>query len=471
MELIGRTKEQEVLRRYTQSSEAEFVAVYGRRRVGKTFLVKKFFNNSFTFFATGVANSDTKTQLAAFHEALVTYGSNSTNAPQTWLEAFARLRELIERSVGTGRKVLFLDELPWFDTHKSGFITALEYFWNSYASTNDRLLLIVCGSATSWMINKLIRNHGGLHNRVTGRILLEQFTLGECQEYFAAQGIVMSKYQIIEAYMILGGIPYYLKYFDKRFSLAQNIDALCFAKDAPLKDEYEILFASLFKNPQRYIQIIEALSSKTKGLSREELLGLIDTPDGGTLTKTLDELEQSGFIRKYLPFGATKKGALFQLVDFYSLFYLTFIKDNKNPQFWSRFQITPKHNAWSGYAFEQVCAWHIDAIKRALGIQGVLTTVSSWRSKAQANNKPGTQIDLIIDRDDGLINLCEVKYLTDDFVVDKAYEQVLRTRRSLFISETKTRKAIHLTMITTYGIKHNEYSNIIQSEITAEDLF
>ncbi len=470
MKIAGRHNEQSALNEYFASDKPEFLAVYGRRRVGKTFLIREFFNNNFAFYLTGLANSNTEMQLKNFHAIIQKQGKTPYTLTNNWFDAFDQLIHLLEHSKKKGKKVVFLDELPWMDTHKSGFIAALEHFWNGWASARPDILLIVCGSATSWMINKLIKNRGGLHNRITRKIHVKPFTLKECEEFFSGNNIVLSRYQIIESYMILGGIPYYLSLIQKKLSLAQNIDALCFAKDAILKVEFSNLYASLFKHSENHIKIITALGSKNKGLSRDEIIKATKLSDGGGLSKTLEELEQCGFIQSYHAFGKAQKNVLYQLIDAYSLFYLNFVRHNKynDEHFWTNTIDSAKHRAWTGYAFEQVCLWHIAQIKTVLGISGVLTQTSSWRSQKSG---AGAQIDLLIDRNDKVINLCEIKYTNGEFTIDKKMGENIRNKKNVFCQETQTRKAVHLTMITTYGVKFNSYSGMIQSEIKADDLF
>jgi len=472
MKIVGRHTERAALAEYAASDQPEFIAVYGRRRVGKTFLIREYFKNDFTFHVIGLANAGMQVQLQNFNAALKKYGPTPYPLANTWFDAFEQLTHLLEHSSSKGKKVIFLDELPWMDTHRSGFITALEHFWNGWASARPDILLIVCGSATSWMINKLIRNHGGLHNRVTRRMYIEPFTLGECEEFYKNSGIVMSRYQMVENYMILGGIPYYLSLMDKGLSLAKNIDSLCFSKNAVLQDEFSSLYASLFKHSENHVKVVEALSRKTKGMTREEIIVATKLSDGGGLSKTLEELEQCGFIRRYNSFGKKHQDHLYQLVDFYTLFHINFIKDKTydDEHFWSNSIYNAKHRAWSGYSFEQVCMSHIKQIKHKLGISGILTRVASWRSRATESGK-GAQVDLLIDRSDNVINLCEIKYANTEFVIDKKYEENLRNKREAFITEEKTRKTVHLTMITTYGVKRNEYSGIVQSGVKMDDLF
>jgi AAA+ ATPase superfamily predicted ATPase len=470
MKLIGRKNEIDALERYESSGEPEFIVVYGRRRVGKTFLVKEYFDDHFFFYFTGIANATMPEHLERFSKALEDYGQKQQGVISSWMEAFDRLTELIVNAPTQERKVVFLDEMPWMDTPKASFLQSLEYFWNSFASRRKDLLFIVCGSATSWMTKKLFKNRGGLHNRITGKIHVSPFTLAECEEYMQAKGISLGRYDIVEFYMIFGGVPYYLSYLDGRYSLAQNVDRMLFYKDAPLEDEFESLYASLFKDSDRYIQIVTALSKKTKGLTREELLDAVSLKDGGSFSLALEDLELSGFIRKYYAFPTKTSGALYQLIDNFTLFHQGFMDRSKNTDehFWTNLRDVGKLNAWRGYAFEQVCLHHVDKIKAKLGISGVLTNTSSWKSK---HSSPGAQIDLILDRNDNLINLCEMKYSQFEYEITKTEEANLRNKLAVFTSETKTRKSIHITLVSTYGVKRNKHSGIINSEVIMDDLF
>ena len=468
--MIGRKAEKEDFIRFMESEKSEFVVVFGRRRVGKTFLIREYFSNKFTFYHTGMANTEMEIQLQSFNTSLQKYGEIPYPKVSTWFESFEQLIHLLSNKKQKGKKVVFIDEMPWLDTPRSGFVQALEYFWNSWASAQKDILLIVCGSASSWIMNKLIKNHGGLHNRVTQQIYLRPFNLGECEEYFQKNNIVLSRHQIVESYMIFGGIPYYLSLMQKQFSLTQNVDNMCFAEKGVLRNEFENLYASLFRNYENHVKIVKVLSKKAKGMTREEIIENTQLPNGGGLTKTLEELELCGFIRKYRAFGKKERKSLFQLTDFFTLFYFNFMSDNKynDEHYWTNFIENAGHRAWSGYAFEQVCLAHLPQVKRKLGIAGVLTNTASWRSNEEGN---GAQIDLLIERNDKVINLCEMKYVHEPFVIDKKQDENLRNKRGSFRYETKTRKAIHLTMITTYGVKHNEYWGNIQSEVTMDDLF
>lgn len=472
MELIGRERERKRLNAYLNSENSEFIMLYGRRRVGKTFLIREHFSGQFSFYLTGLANSTTKKQLANFHSVYCDLQSPipKTKAPKNWFEAFQRLISALEKS-RKKRKVIFIDELPWLDTAKSDFVSALEHFWNHWASGRNDILLIVCGSSNSWMINKLINNKGGLHNRISGRIKLEPFSLYETELFLKSQRIVWNRMQIAECYMIMGGIPYYLSLLNAGFSLAQNVDLLFFKKDALLKNEYENLYPALFKNVANYIAVIEALSTKTKGLERNELIKIAKITNGGATTKVLDELESNGFLRKYQPFGKLSRQSLYQLTDFYSGFYFRFVKNNKSTDenFWINNLDSPAHRAWSGFAFEQLCLHHIHQIKHALGISGVHTSEASWRSR---DTKNPLQIDLLIDRKDQVVNLCEMKFSIHEFSIDKKYSDEIRNKIGKFKDETKTRKAVYFTMVTTYGCAHNEYfKELVRNELTIEHLF
>jgi len=469
--ITGRKKELEILERVKASEKSEFVAIYGRRRVGKTFLIREAFQQDFAFYLTGVAHTSLSQNLYNFHRALQKYyPEGATSVPENWFIAFGQLEEALSKSKKE-KKIIFLDELPWLDTAQSGFIQALDYFWNSYASARKDIILIVCGSAASWMINTLIHNKGGLHNRITYRIRLEPFTLNECEEFFQNRRGVFSRYQLIQLYMVMGGVPFYLDYIDVGMSASQNINKLCFQRDGMLVDEFMDLYTSLFNKAEKHLTIIEALSKKTRGLTRIEIINTTQLPNGGSTTRILKELEESGFIRKYLSFGKKEKNSLYQLSDFYSLFYIKFIRGNRtlNENYWINGLDTPQQRAWSGYAFEQVCMAHLSQIKQALGISGVQTNSSSWINTGEGKKK---QIDLVIDRKDDVINICEMKFSINSFIIDKKYHEELLDKIETFKTATQTTKSIFLTMITTFGITRNTYSNsIVQNNLTMDDLF
>jgi len=470
-DLIGRKKELSVLNTLRTSDKSEFVAVYGRRRVGKTFLIRKAFNLQFTFHVTALGNASLSQQLTNFHFAQQKIDPNSEiSVPPDWLTAFLRLASYLEKT-GDSRKILFFDELPWFDTSGSGFIQALEHFWNSWASARNDIILIVCGSAASWMINKLINNKGGLHNRVTKRMKIVPFTLGECELFLQSKNNPIDRYQIVQLYMVLGGVPFYWDEIDRGKSAFQNINDICFLENGLLRSEFPNLFRSLFNNYQKHEVIISALAQKAKGLMREEIIALTGLPNAGSTSRLLTELEESGFIRKYVPFGKKQRNSLYQLVDFYSLFYLRFLKDRRieDQDNWLTYIDNPKYRTWSGYAFEQVCLAHLPQIKRALGISGVQTAVSSWRSSSIS---PGAQIDLVIDRRDQVINLCEMKFSVNPFDIDQKYASELQNKVGVFRQETGTRKSVFLTMITTFGLQSNNLSGgMVQNDLKMDVLF
>lgn len=472
--IIGRKQEQKELLEAANAEYSKFVAVYGRRRVGKTFLIRETFNYSFTFQHTGLAKGKLKDQLLSFRASLQTASGKRFNQFKSWYEAFFSLEEWLG-SLPEGKKMIFLDELPWMDTPRSNFISGLEHLWNSWASARKDIVLIVCGSATSWIVNKLINNHGGLHNRLTNRILLRPFTLSECEQYSEANRLGLSRLQMVENYMIMGGVPFYWSMMRRELSMAQNIDALFFSDEVEgLTHEYQQLYASLFNNPEPYMNVVSALAKKTKGLSRDEISQLTQISSGGELSKLLNELEWCGFIRKYNGFGKQAKDALYQLIDNFTIFYFQYIKGNKNndSHYWTNNIGSALHRAWSGLAFERVCLQHVPQIKKALGISGVLSNVYSWRTEADRDKGiDKTQIDLLIDRNDGVINLCEMKYSGQEYVITEDEEAKLRRRRGTLIEVTNTKKAVHITIVTPYGLKRNAHSSIAQNEVTLDHLF
>ena len=476
--LVGRTAEMRSLQSYINSDQSEFVAVYGRRRIGKTFLIRKAAADNFAFFVTGMYKATKSEQLTNFAIALQKY-TKTVNLviPQNWIMAFYQLSNHLQ-SLPEGNKVIFIDELPWMETAKSGFIAALENFWNSWAALRSDIKLIVCGSATSWMINNLIKSKGGLHNRLTHHIVLNPFTLNECEAYFKDRNFSYSRKQIAECYMAIGGIPYYMSMMDKTKSVSQNIDNLFFASNAPLKEEFNDLYKALFKNASAHIDVVTALATKQMGLTRQELLAITKQADNGAFGTVLEELEQCGFIRTYEPFSnkilvnnkRQKNNIIYQLVDFYTLFYFNFVKQNsyKDEHFWTTSYNSPLHNTWAGFSFEMLCLSHINQIKKALGIWGIQALICSWRGKNDDNR---TQIDLLIDRKDDTINLCEMKYTKEEFEITKEYEVNLQNKVNTFAQSTETKKTILLTMITTHGIKENIHSGSIQNQLTLNDLF
>lgn len=470
MEIIGREGERRILARCEQSGKPEFVAVYGRRRVGKTYLITEHFRDKFAFSVTGISGGSMKDQLREFGRSLMKYYQGETPAPKDWHEAFDLLETRISRDPTLGKKVLFIDELPWFDTPRSGFLPALEHFWNSFASRRPDILLIVCGSAASWMIRNLIDNYGGLHNRVTEAIVIEPYPLHDCEAFCRHRGIAFSRQQIAEAYMILGGIPYYFDAMDKMFGLNQNVDLLLFEKNAKLGNEFNRLYHSLFRYADNHIRVVEALAKSGSGMTRQELSGASGVSDGGGLSKVLAELESCGLIGRNIDIRKKSNGEYIKLVDFYTLFYFKYLKNRRgaDPHYWTNYLADPAHRAWCGYAFERLCMAHIGQIKQKLGIAGVITNIYAFRSTRQ---KGGAQIDMVIDRRDDTINLCECKYANKAYALTAQDAADLERRKDVFLQETGTKKSIHMTMITANGLAHNAYRNDIQGEITLDDLF
>lgn len=472
-QLVGRVVEQQLLESYLQSGRSEFIAVYGRRRVGKTFLIRQVIGDKASFTISGMENVSTNDQLLNFKIALNRYGAMDQECTN-WLEAFDLLIRYLE-SLPDGNKIVFIDEMPWLDTPSSRFVSSLEHFWNDWASARNDIKLIVCGSATSWMMDNLINNHGGLHNRVTHQLLLEPFTLGECREYFTRYGFGYSEREIVDCYMVLGGIPYYFSLMNSADSVAQNIDRLFFSPTGELRYEMTNLFRSLFRHSESYVSIVEALSKKSKGLTRSELLEITKLNNNARFTKMLDELEYCRFIRKYQDYGNKSRQTTYQLIDSFVHFYYSIIAKNpyQDEHFWSHSILSPAYHAWSGFAFEILCLNHIRQIKSALGISGIQSQVYSWRAPKDmvAVNNKGAQIDLLIDRADNCINVCEIKFAMDKYIISKAYEETLRNKLYLFSQNIGKRKTLRMTMITTYGVLQNQHSHILQNEITMEQLF
>lgn len=465
MPIIGRKEEQRELLRLMASEQPEFVMVYGRRRVGKTYLVRETFKDNLVFYMTGLNNVELSDQLANFRTALATASGNvDIPASQTWFDAFEQLRTFLQQN-NAAKKVVFLDEVPWMDTKGSKFIPALEHFWNSYASTDPAIKLVVCGSAASWMVKKIVENHGGLHNRLTYKLKLNPFNVGEVKEFLESKNIYWDYQMVTECYMVLGGIPYYLNLLTPDLSLAQNIDKLFFSESALLKGEFRSLYSSLFLHSEEYISIIKVLAEKKIGFTRDEIIAALSVSDGGGVTRKLTELEQCGFIRKYKALG--RVSYLYQLADFFSLFYFTFLEkgDNYDSETWMHLQNTSTHKTWCGLGFERFCIANAEKIKNILGISGIATkTYSVYSSEAQ--------IDMVIERRDRVVNLFEMKYTALPYSLDKKDAESLENKMLLLQSKLKKKQNIANVLVTTSPIKPNAYSaRWVQRNITLEEIF
>ena len=472
--LIGREREMAELQRSMESNRSEFVIVYGRRRVGKTYLVDHFFNRHYDFSFVGGHRLPKSKQLRNFAKALKKY-AHLPKQPvfAEWDDAFDALEDYLESLPEDTRKVLFFDEMPWIDTPQSEFVDALEMFWNAWAARRTDIVFVASGSATSWMVDKIVENQGGLHGRITNNIYVRPFTLHETELYLQSRGIGWDRYQILQAYMTIGGIPFYYSLLDARESLVQNIDRLFFRQNGELSTEFEELYNALFVNADKYINVARALNSAREGMTREEITKATGLKDVA-LTTVLRNLERSDFIIRYSQFGNKNKGAVYRLVDFYTLFYYRFVENNtgKDEEWWSHNFQSHAVESWQGTSFELICLTHLNQIKRRLGISGIATEASSWRFvPAKDTDEKGTQIDLLIDRADRIINLCEMKFSVSPYVITKDYEQSLRRRMSIFQEKSKTRKALVNTFVTTFGVASGAHHSIVGCEVTMDDLF
>ncbi len=473
--LIGRDAEKRILLNALTRDNSSFIAIYGRRRVGKTDLVNNAYNNVFTFKHTGLYKRTKSEQLKQFALSLEKKGYKIKKKLQDWADAFFALEKLIDLSTDE-KKVIFIDELSWMDTLKSDFLSAFENFWNDFCFARKDVVLVICSSATTWVLNKVIHNKGGLYNRLTNRIYLSQFSLAECKEFVEKNNLSLNDEQILQYFMIFGGIPYYwtllMEY--RGMSISQVVDRIQFSRDAVLKEEFKYLFSAIFDKPDGYIKIVEALATKKVGMTREEIISATTLGNTGNLSEKLDELESCGFIRKYTPLGAIKKNSVYQLIDNYVLFYYRFVYQNntQDEHFWSGQINTSRQIIWKGLAFERVCLLHVEQIKMKLGIQGVKSENYALSCKADEDRGiQGSQIDLVIARNDQIINMCEIKYYNSDFTMTGEEYKKINNRINDLRIVSKTRSAIHPILITTYGLVDNSYSDIFMKVVTLKDLF
>ena len=469
--IIARKSEQKILHSLLNSKAPEFLAVYGRRRVGKTYLIKEFFSEQSHFFElSGEKDASLIEQLQNFKFSLrQLFPEEVLPEMKTWREALQYLALILDRVWGDEKTVLFFDELPWLASRNSKFLQALDHFWNSWASRRSHIKVVVCGSAASWMIKNIVHNKGGLYNRITQTIRLMPFDLSETEEYLKNLGITLNRKDLLELYMCVGGIPHYLRHLKKGYSIAQSIDALCFSKEGILNQEFKYLFASIFDDSEIHLSIVKTLASQRKSIGRNDLLGKAQLQSGGGTTRALDELVESGFIAQDIPFDKVNRGQQYRLIDEYCLFYLCWIENNSGKGNWLSLRNSPRWMAWSGYSFESLCLKHIDQIKDALGISGVQTIQSSWIG---STGQEAVQVDLVIDRADNCINVCEIKFSNSTFTINKAYAENLRRKVSIFQDSTKTKKNIFLTIITTHALKDNTYAQeLVSSSLTMDCLF
>lgn len=473
MEIIGRAAEKEIFSDLLNSNSSEFVAVYGRRRVGKTYLIRNYFEKHIVFDCSGLNKQNQATQLENYMDTLISFqlAFKKNPTPATWLAAFNLLKEYITANKSKSKKVIFFDELPWFETPRSGFKAALDNFWNNWCTKRTDIILVVCGSAASWMVKHIINDRGGLHNRVTKQINLQPFSLAETKLFLQYNNVSLPNYDILQLYMILGGIPFYLKEVVKGKSLAQNIDLLFFEPQSPLRNEFDNLYASLFKNYQWHTSIIKALATKGNGMYRDEIVKATGLASGGGFTTVINELVQSGFVSVHYPFKNARKETIFRLSDEYTLFYLKFIHNSRKATGWAQKAGQQPFKIWCGHAFENFCLKHVELIKKALGIPALYTEEASWVAKAN-KTAAGTQIDLLIDRADNAINICEIKFYNSTFEITKDYAEKLRNKVTVFQQQTKTTKAVFITFISTFGLVENAYKlSVVSNDIKIDDFF
>ena len=471
--MIGRKEEIRKIQLLLGSQRSEFLAVTGRRRVGKTFLIDQTLNSYFCFSMTGIQNGDTQTQLVNFGIKLAEYkGSSDPAIPKNWQMAFLQLKAYLKTLDKARKQVIFIDELPWVYTARSRFIQLLAHLWNDYISKEQHFILVICGSSSSWISQKIINDPGGLHNRVTEKIHLYPFSLSETQLFLQSNGLRFTPQEVARIYMSLGGIPFYLENLRKGESFSSAIERMCFSLSGILKNEYKNLYQALFNHADLHQSIVAALSAQPYGIDRTVILKKLNIKKNGSYHRALEELIVSDFVTENIPFQKKKKGSVYRLIDEYSLFYHSFIKANQKyiPGMWQQIAQSQAYKIWTGYAFENLCHKHISEIKQALGIGAVYTEISSFRIPGTPEQK-GIQIDLLIDRKDDSINICEVKFHRGPYSIDKAYYEKLIDTRQRFIEFTGTRKQVFITLITNHGVKENAYSReIVDSEVTLSDL-
>jgi predicted AAA+ superfamily ATPase len=464
--IIGRELEKVRLEEALHSQRSELIAVYGRRRIGKTYLIRAYYSKNIVFSFSGLRNGTRPAQLENFMLELQELTSEfKDEKPKNWLQAFHLLKRYLKGIRQTPKKkVIFIDEFPWVDTLRSGFLPAFENFWNTYCTTRNDLIVVICGSAASYMLKKIIRNRGGLHNRITIKIKLEPFQLKEVKAFFDYKGIHIPEIEILKIFMALGGIAEYLEHVRAGDSSVTAIERICFQKGAQLEFEFNEVFQSLFEEGSYHEQIIQALAKGSKkGMLRDQILNDQNLSSGGQFSKSMNELIESGFVEKYQSYRNKRKTTLYRIFDEFCLFHLQFIEKYKGNS-WKQLFTKKEYETWSGYAFEMTCYKHIESIKKELRCDQINSENYSWSSKT-------AQVDLVIDRDDNMVNLCEIKFYNSTFSVDANYANSLRKKETQFKQETGTKKGINTIMLTTWGIQGKEATGLVTKSLTQECLF
>jgi hypothetical protein len=473
MKVVGRTSETALLRGLLTKESPEFVAIYGRRRIGKTFLIRQTYSEHIVFECSGLHQKTFSQQLENFWLTLHEFDPTRKPElpPKSWLQAFAQLKSYLTNLPGKEKKVVFFDEISWFETPKAGFLAALDNFWNQFCTKRSDIILVICGSAASWIIHKVINDRGGLHNRITKKIQLAPFSLQETKLFLETNQVFLTPKDLAQIYMVVGGIPFYLRDISPGQSVPQILDELFIGPQATLANEFHNLYAALFKNNQLHEEIVQILAGKNMGMTRAELLQGLKLTSGGGLSIALEELIACGFVQKIYPINKTKAESLFRLMDEYTLFYFKFLHNQRNNSSWQQLVSKPSYKIWSGYAFENLCIRHVNQIKTALGIRGIVSNNYSWYSKGSAK-EAGGQIDFIIDRDDNCINLFEIKFYNTEFEFTQNDVALLQKKEMSFKKNTRTKKNVFWTLLTVFGAKPNtHFLSIITNQITLEDLF
>lgn len=477
MKLIGRKKEIQELEKAYRSGQFEFIALYGRRRVGKTYLVSQVFEDRISFRHAASPNDEErqdekgllKMQLEVFYGSLLAQGLKESKKPNSWVEAFLLLIRLFEGKDPAERWVIFLDEFPWMDTKRSNFIEAFSWFLNFWAANQKNLMIIAAGSSTSWMLNNLIHSTGGLYNRVTNPIRLSPFRLQETEQFFREKGFDLSRYSIARIQMAFGGIPYYLNFLDRGEGLSRFVDRMLFEKGAKLGLEYDTLFRSSFEKGDLARKIAEYLGKRSSGYTRKEIVEGLKISDGKAVKDALDALQEGDFVLEYVPYKEAQNKKRYRLIDPFCIFYLHFVagKRSLDPSF---FADSVEPNSWIGAAFENLCAAHLEQIKRALVISK-LSSIEFSLVFPKEEDKKGAQVDLVLVRKDRIVNLCEMKFYGKPYVQTEKEHHSLTNRVARLKETLPATYSIAPVLITVFEPSSGGYPDDYVQVLTLDDLF
>jgi AAA+ ATPase superfamily predicted ATPase len=407
-QFIGRKVEIAQLTALIDLPRPSIAVIYGRRRVGKSELIRHVTQGKNVLSFEGLEGQPKHKQIKNFLFQLSAQSNIREKNISDWPDALILLRTLTQ----DGQWIIILDEFQWMANYQNELVSVIKMIWEKYLSQNPDLTLILCGSIASFMKSKVLKS-SALYGRTDYELNLHELNLSEISEFFPGKG----SDEVIDTAMLVGGIPKYLELISEYPSLYDALEPLAFSQDGFFKTEYDRLFASHFGKKPIFMKIIQTLATNPYGLTTGKLAKEMQVASGGTLCHQLDDLESAGFLHSIIPFDKPEGSKLrkYILMDAYVRFYHSIIRGSMkettppNTQFHA-IMSSPRYAAWAGMAFEFLCMRHHKEISRILGFHGIPYTAGPFFQRKTLDT-PGVQIDLLFERSDKILVLCEMKYL------------------------------------------------------------